>query len=134
MDGEIEDLIRYRLSQAEEALADALALLDRQSFRAAINRAYYAMFYAILALLNLTGHGTSKHSGAIALFDREFVNQGLIDKKFSKWLHTIFNLRLKSDYDELIMVSKEQAQETTEHAQLFVLAVKQYIDLRSEQG
>ena len=66
-------LIRYRMAQAEEALADAAMLLERGSLRAVLIRAYYAMFYAVLALLNLLGKGTSKHSGAIALFDREFV-------------------------------------------------------------
>jgi uncharacterized protein (UPF0332 family) len=38
-----------------------------------MNRLYYAMFYAVLALLQEKEMGTSKHSGAIALFDREFV-------------------------------------------------------------
>lgn len=31
------------------------------------------MFYAVQALLLLGGYSTSKHSGAISLFDREFV-------------------------------------------------------------
>ncbi len=34
------------------------------------------MFYAVLALLVPGKKETSKHSGAIALFDRDFVKQG----------------------------------------------------------
>jgi uncharacterized protein (UPF0332 family) len=45
-------LARYRLQQADESLDEANFLLSGQkSPRSIINRAYYAMFYAILALL-----------------------------------------------------------------------------------
>lgn len=51
-----------------------------------MNRLYYAMFYAVLALLQEKEMGTSKHSGAIALFDREYVKTGLFPKEMSKAL------------------------------------------------
>jgi len=41
------ELCRYRLKQADEALSEALLLQDAGHYRGAINRAYYAMFYAI---------------------------------------------------------------------------------------
>lgn len=45
-------LARYRIKQAEESLEEAeFLLLGRKSPRSVINRAYYAMFYAVLALL-----------------------------------------------------------------------------------
>ena len=64
-------LLRYRLEQAHETLREAEILLAQAAFRGAVNRAYYAMFYVILALLATRGLGTSKHSGVLALFDRE---------------------------------------------------------------
>jgi len=70
------------------------------SNRAIINRLYYAMFYAILALLQENQLSTSKHTGAIALFDREFVKKGIFDKELSKTLHRAFELRQKGDYME----------------------------------
>jgi len=67
-------LIRYRLSQARDSLREADVLLrEGMSYRSVMNRLYYAMFYALLALLQDKQVGTSKHSGAISLFDREFV-------------------------------------------------------------
>ena len=69
-------LIRYRMDQAEEALDAARILFREGSFRASINRSYYAMFYMVLALLASRKEETSKHSGAIALFDRLFVHPG----------------------------------------------------------
>ena len=47
----IQALVAYRLEQAEESLDAARILLDKTLNRSAVNRAYYAMFYAVLALL-----------------------------------------------------------------------------------
>jgi len=72
-------LCAYRLAQAEETLLDARKMLQNNlSPRSIINRAYYAMFYAVLALflkadINLK---TSKHTGVISIFDKEFVHAG----------------------------------------------------------
>ena len=45
-------LAKYRLKQAEESLDEAVFLLSgRKSPRSIINRIYYGMFYAVLALL-----------------------------------------------------------------------------------
>ncbi len=69
----IQALVAYRLEQADESLDAARILLDRTLERSAVNRAYYAMFYAVPALLATRKRETSKHGGAISLFDKEFV-------------------------------------------------------------
>jgi len=46
-----EELIKYRLTRAEETLEEADLLLKHKKMNASINRIYYALFYAILALL-----------------------------------------------------------------------------------
>lgn len=71
---EIEILIKHRLEQAHEALDDAKYLIDgNRSPQSIVNRSYYAMFYATLALLQKIAKVPTKHSGVISLFDREFV-------------------------------------------------------------
>lgn len=55
------ELSRYRIKQAEESLDEARFLLEgKKSPRSVINRAYYAMFYAILALLVYEPYSSSK--------------------------------------------------------------------------
>jgi len=79
---EIEILIKYRLEQAKAALDDAKYLIDgSRSPQSIINRSYYAMFYAALALLQKISKTPSKHSGVISLFDKEFVMKGIFTKK-----------------------------------------------------
>ncbi len=46
-----EALLAFRMNEAEETLADAERMLKGGlSHRSTSNRAYYAMFYAVLAL------------------------------------------------------------------------------------
>jgi len=47
----LKALVAYRVEQADESLKSAKVLLEDELFHSAVNRAYYAMFYAILALL-----------------------------------------------------------------------------------
>ena len=127
MNAELKVLIAYRLEQAEESLDSAQLLFDHGKYRPSVNRSYYAMFYAMLALLVPTKQQTSKHTWVMTLFDREFVKTGGFDKDFSRWLHEAFDLRQRADYRELVTVSAEQAKETLEHAQTFVAGVKNQI-------
>ena len=94
----VQALLTYRLEQADESLDAARVLLEKGLDRPAVNRAYYAMFYAVLALLATRKRETSKHGGAISLFDKEFVKAGTFNKDFSRWLHEAFDLRQRSDY------------------------------------
>lgn len=121
-------LIRYRLDQARESLKEADVLLTAgMSLRSVMNRLYYAMFYAVLALLQDKQAGTSKHSGAISLFDREFIKTEIFDKKFSKALHRAFELRQKGDYMEQTEVTKQDIDEIRPEAVEFVERSESYL-------
>lgn len=72
----IQSLVTYRLEQADESLNAARILLEKGLIRPSVNRAYYAIFYAVLALLATHKQETSRHSGAISIFDKEFVKDG----------------------------------------------------------
>lgn len=92
-------LIGLRLEQARAALDDARFLLDaRRTPTSIINRSYYAMFYAALALLQSIGKVPSRHSGVLALIDQEFVLKGTLDRQLGRDLHRSFDLRQASDY------------------------------------
>lgn len=122
-----EQLFAYRLSQAIETLAEADKMLAGGfSPRTIINRAYYVMFYATLALfLSLEiDCKTSKHSGVISTFDREVVRAGRMAPVFSRNLRRLFELRQKADYKEMVEISLEDAIEAVEHAGKFLETVQ----------
>ena len=108
---ENDALISYRLKQADEALRTAGFLLEnRRDIPAIANRMYYAGFYAILSLLVTKEIGTSKHSGVISAFDKEFVKTGIFDKKDSQIVHEAFEIRQEYDYREFVSYDIEAIQ------------------------
>ena len=125
---EIEILIKHRLEQAHEALDDAKYLIDgHRSPQSIVNRSYYAMFYATLALLQKIAKVPTKHSGVISLFDREFVMKGIFDKSLSKDFHRAFELRQSVDYKIIKPIPPVKANEIWQKADNFIQSVEQYL-------
>lgn len=125
-----EALLAFRMKEAEETLADAEGMLKGGlSLRSTSNRAYYAMFYAVLALFLKAGitAKTSKHAGVIAVFDKEFIHAGKLDARYSQLLHKTFEARQTIDYKELVEVTVEEASGYVKGAREFVNAVKKFI-------
>ena len=122
-----KELADYRLQQARETLQEAESLFALSFWRGTINRAYYAMFYAVLALAVLRQQVTSKHSGVLAFFDREFVKTGVFPKELSRSFHRAFESRQTNDYGEIFTVSGEEAKLTLEEARNFVSSIENYI-------
>ncbi len=121
------ELITYRLQQANESLKEAQILAEASLWRGAINRAYYAMFYAVLALTVINQQVISKHSGVIAFFDRDFVRTGIFPKELSRYLHFAFERRQNSDYGDLFSADQEETNRAIKEADEFVTLVKNYL-------
>ena len=85
------------------------------------------MFYAVLALLVTKQIGTSKHQGAISIFDRDFVRTGVFNTELSYWLHEAFEMRLDADYAEMVEVPEEDARRILSNAETFIVQVKKYL-------
>ena len=125
-----ETLFLYRFKEAEETLLDAKRMLEGKCTpRSITNRAYYSMFYVVLALFLKTGVDvkTSRHVGIISVFDKEFILTEKIDKQYSEILHRMFNVRQKGDYKELVELSHEEAVEFVKLAGDFMDGVKSFL-------
>jgi len=118
-------LIKLRLENAGETLQAAHLLYEHGgSPKSIVNRAYYAMFYAALALLVTTNSHSSKHSGVIALFDKEFVKNNIVSKELGKMLHEAFESRQDGDYKDYSKIDREKATEILESADEFVKTIE----------
>lgn len=128
-------LFTYRLQESEQTLSEAVRMLETDfSPRSIVNRAYYAMFYALLALLLKTGSPmkTSKHIGVISTFDKEFVKAGKIDKYYSTLLHDVFDLRQEGDYKDLVQISREDAAQSVAQAREFLAMIKKHLGMTGD--
>jgi uncharacterized protein (UPF0332 family) len=59
-------------STALEAIEDSEIAINNERYKMAVNRSYYATFYAVNALLIKKGIITKTHSGTIQLIFKEF--------------------------------------------------------------
>ncbi len=121
------NLIRYRLKQATETISDVQLLIDNNRFRSAVNRIYYGMFYSLLALALANQFETSKHSQLIGWFNKNFINEGLIDARYGKIVNRAFNKRTKGDYDTFVDFEKEIVIEMFTEMQEFIAMIESYI-------
>jgi len=103
-----EDLITYRIARAKDTLDDAQILADRGKWNSAINRLYYAAYYAIIALLLSADLKPTTHNGAKSNFSEHFVKSGKVDKELGKIFSQLFTWRQKGDYDDLFDFQKEK--------------------------
>jgi uncharacterized protein (UPF0332 family) len=120
-----KDLIQYRLESALEMLRDARVLQENGGSAVSIvNRAYYSVFYAALALLVTADVEPIKHSGVLAKFDELVIRRGIFPKEMSKIIHHAFDMRQAGDYQKSKVITEEQAIEVLKSAEEFVRAVE----------
>lgn len=92
------EMIRYWWSKAEECLASAHLEFKAGALSFAMNRLYYAAFYAVSALLMESDMSLRKHSGVRAAFHQHFVKTGVLDRKWGKLYDQLFEDRQEGDY------------------------------------
>lgn len=110
-----------------EDLQSAQELFVDGHFRAANNRAYYAIFHSMRAVLALKSVDSSKHSGVIAEFRRLFIKEGLIPVEVSQMIGSAFTIRNASDYDDMFIASKTETKEQIENAKFVYEQIYEFI-------
>jgi uncharacterized protein (UPF0332 family) len=103
-----EGLVRYRLIRAKDTLEDAKLLATNQRWNSAINRLYYASYYAVMALLLDSDFNPTTHNGAKSNFTEHFIKTGIVDKEFGKIYAQLFTWRQKGDYDDLFDFTEDK--------------------------
>ncbi|HEV8537769.1 MAG TPA: HEPN domain-containing protein [Bacteroidota bacterium] len=111
------DVIRYWWSKAGESLQSAERELQAGSLGFALNRIYYAAFYAVSAALLDRRATFKKHSGVRAAFHHQLIRSGQLDSQWGKFYDQLFEDRQEGDYLALIEFEREyvQAQLTRWH-------------------
>jgi uncharacterized protein (UPF0332 family) len=122
-----QNLIGYRLQQAKETMDDVQLLINNKRFRSAINRIYYGMFYALLALGSANRFETSKHAQLIGWFNRNFIYEGKIDARYGRIINKAFNRRTKGDYDTFVEFEEEIVIEMYAEMNDFIGEIESYI-------
>ncbi|MEK9136626.1 MAG: HEPN domain-containing protein [Bacteroidota bacterium] len=104
------DVVRYWWAKAEQSLASARRELDAGALDFAMNRIYYAAFYAASAALLDRQTTFKKHSGVRAAFHQRFIKSGLLDVQWGKFYDRLFEDRQEGDYAALVAFERDYVQ------------------------
>ena len=117
-------LVQYRLDRADETIKEAELLANEAHYNAAVNRLYYACFYATTALLISNGISTSSHAGTKTMLGLNFVSKGLLSNEHGKTFTRLFEIRHSGDYDDFVYCDKEMVDEYMPKAIDYIGAIK----------
>lgn len=127
MESSLRELAGYRMERAKEMLSAAEGNLEIGQYKTSLNRSYYAIFHAMRAMNILKGFDSSKHSGVIAYFNKEYIKEDIMDKELSVIIKSSSFLREKSDYDDFFIVGRKETESQLASAKIFLEAVEKYI-------
>lgn len=127
MENGVKVLSEYRFERAKEMLDAATQNLNINQYRTSLNRSYYAVFHAMRAVNILNGYDSSKHSGVIAYFNKNFLKENKLDRNLYKIIKDSSYLREKSDYDDFFVIGRQETERQLENAEIFVKAVGDYL-------
>ena len=123
-----DEYVVYRLNRAKQSLQVAEKVLQDGFIEDAINRIYYAIYYAVSALVYTKNFHPKTHLGMKALFNKEFVKNNLITDKQAQIYSTIFAKRFEADYEDFFAIESNAVHQHLAEAKKFIFLIEQTIN------
>jgi len=123
-DEQRNDIVNYRIENAVDTLKEVLDHCENGYFNTAVNRLYYACYYAATALLVANCIETKSHDGVRQMLGKEFVLTGKIPVELGRFYSIAFSKRSAGDYEDFITHTRETVMELYPQAERFVECVK----------
>lgn len=127
MDEKAIELAKYRLERAKQDVSDTELLYKNNSLLAANNRAYYAIFHAIQAVLSLERVDFKRHKDVIGYFNKNYINTEIFPRALGRKIGQAFQIREDSDYDYKFIPKIEQTAYQLDTAKELIKLVEEYI-------
>ena len=128
-DEQRRDIVVYRMDNAVSTLGEIKEHISNGFYNTAVNRMYYACFYAVSALLIAYQIEVKSHDGTRQKFGQHFVLTGLVPKEFGKFSRMIFEKRSAGDYDDFITHDLKTAEMLYPETENFVHRIKEIVDV-----
>ena len=131
--GTKKDLMLYRLENAKSDLKSAKILYEAEEYKAANNRAYYAIFHSLNAVHTLSGSAYKRHKDAIGSFNKDYVKTGIFPREIGRKIGEAEEIRHASDYDDFYIASKEESEHQIAVAEEFIQLIEEYCIIQIEK-
>jgi uncharacterized protein (UPF0332 family) len=100
-------LVKYRIERARDTFDEVSIHVKNELWNTAVNRLYYACYYAVTALLINEKINATTHTGVRQMFGLHFIKTGIIETQLGKYYSDIFDLRQTGDYGDYIVFKKD---------------------------
>ena len=121
-------IVAYRLENAYKKLNEIPILIEHELWDTAINRLYYACYYAVTALLINSDIEAKTHAGVRRMLALHFTKTEKLSIEMNKFYTDLFDSRQTSDYADFIYFDRETVEELHKQAIVFIDAIKRLID------
>jgi len=92
------------------------------------NRAYYAIFYSLKAVLAMERKDFKKHKDVIAYFNQSYVKTEIFPRIIGKKIGQATKLRDDSDYDDDYLPEPKEVLNQIETAEELIKLVEEYLN------
>jgi uncharacterized protein (UPF0332 family) len=124
---ERQELVKYRLTKARDTFNEVSLHIDNELWNTAVNRLYYACYYAVMALLIDKEIQPQTHSGVRQMFGLHFVKTEIVDNLTGKFFSDIYDLRQTGDYDDYIAFNKTDVVDLLEPANKLITCAEKLL-------
>jgi uncharacterized protein (UPF0332 family) len=124
---EKQEIISYRINRAQETFQEVQLHIDNRLWTTAVNRLYYACYYAVSALLIKHDIKTQSHSGTRQMFGLHFIKAERIPKELGKLYSDLFDMRHSGDYDDFVDYSQEDVMAVLNPANELISKISQLV-------
>ncbi len=121
------DFSQYRIQRAKETILEVEIHIENKFWNTAINRMYYACFYAVGALLTKHNFSASSHKGMRQIFGQKFVKTGIIERDLAKHYTDLFEKRHKGDYNDFYDFDEETVLRLFPNSKLFIQRIEELL-------
>lgn len=124
----INSFARYRLERAKQDLSDAEFNYENKRYLNANNRAYYAIFHAIKAVLALERVDFKRYKDVLAYFNQHYIKTEKFPKLISKKISQASKVREDSDYDDEFIPTDNETKNQIDTARELIELVDRYLE------
>lgn len=114
------EIVRYRIENAHRTMDEVSSHMANGFYNTAVNRMYYACYYAASAMLVAEHITTKSHDGVKQMFSLHFVKTGKVPVDLGKSYSRLFDKRTKGDYNDLFDNDQTVCEELYPEAKNFV--------------
>lgn len=120
-------MVTLEIERATKIMQEVPVYVGAKLWNTLANRLYYAAFHAVSAILIKNEIPVKSHKGAILMFNRDYVNTGVVTREDGILFSQLEGLREAGDYNCCLETTEEQIMPYVTKTEAFVEKIRQLL-------